>query len=263
VDHVPELVKAVLLDERDKFRKLAQVRLLGPLLGQGILTSEGADWKWQRQASAPMFRPADLAGYVPAFVGRPRARSSDGARRRPASTCRHRRGDDARHLRRRLRDAAARLGRAPRGLDPALARDLPGHGRLGAHVRGAQRAALVAETVGSSGGSAVADLRGAVAGAARNTARGGDRARSTLMQRLIAARDPETGRAMDDEQLVDNLLTFYLAGHETTAKALTWTLYLIARSPHGPRRCGGGRARDGGAPVAHEHVERLVWPRKS
>ena len=36
---------------------------------------------------------------------------------------------------------------------------------------------------------------------------------------------------MNDEQLIDNALTFYLAGHETTAKALTWTLYLLARSP--------------------------------
>src|SRR5450631_3426293 len=64
----PALVKAVLLDERDKFRKLTQIRLLGPLLGKGILTSEGADWKWQRQAAAPMFRPQELAGFVPAFV---------------------------------------------------------------------------------------------------------------------------------------------------------------------------------------------------
>src|SRR4051812_816326 len=52
----PELVRKVLLDERDKYRKLTQIRLLGPLLGKGILTSEGADWRWQRQATAPMFR---------------------------------------------------------------------------------------------------------------------------------------------------------------------------------------------------------------
>src|SRR6185369_224048 len=52
----PALVKTVLLDEREKFQKLSQIRLLAPLLGRGILTSEGAEWKWQRQASAPMFR---------------------------------------------------------------------------------------------------------------------------------------------------------------------------------------------------------------
>ncbi|HEY4997900.1 MAG TPA: cytochrome P450, partial [Usitatibacter sp.] len=64
----PALVKAVLLDEREKFGKLTQIRLLGPLLGKGILTSEGADWKWQRQAAAPMFRPQEVASFVPTFV---------------------------------------------------------------------------------------------------------------------------------------------------------------------------------------------------
>jgi cytochrome P450 len=64
----PALIKAVLLDERDKFQKLTQIRLLRPLIGRGILTSEGAEWKWQRQASAPMFRPQELGGFVPAFV---------------------------------------------------------------------------------------------------------------------------------------------------------------------------------------------------
>ena len=64
----PAMIKTVLLDEREKFLKLAQIRLLSPLLGKGILTSEGADWKWQRQASAPMFRPQELAGFVPTFV---------------------------------------------------------------------------------------------------------------------------------------------------------------------------------------------------
>src|SRR5262245_4682212 len=64
----PALVKTVLLDEKEKFQKLSQIRLLSPLLGKGILTSEGADWKWQRQASAPMFRHQDLMTFVPTFV---------------------------------------------------------------------------------------------------------------------------------------------------------------------------------------------------
>jgi cytochrome P450 len=80
-----------------------------------------------------------------------------------------------------------------------------------------------------------------------------------LLHRLVAARDPESGRAMDDEQLVDNLLTFYLAGHETTAKALTWTLYLLSRSPEWQARLAA-EVRDvaGDAPLEARHVEKLV-----
>src|SRR5690242_3066852 len=64
----PSLVRKVLLDERERYRKLSSIRLLGPLLGRGILTSEGAEWKWQRQAAAPIFRQRDLLRLVPAFV---------------------------------------------------------------------------------------------------------------------------------------------------------------------------------------------------
>ncbi|MGH8746350.1 MAG: cytochrome P450, partial [Burkholderiales bacterium] len=64
----PALLKAILLDEREKFRKATQIRLLSPLLGHGLLTSEGAEWKWQRQACAPMFRQQELIGFVPVFV---------------------------------------------------------------------------------------------------------------------------------------------------------------------------------------------------
>ena len=80
-----------------------------------------------------------------------------------------------------------------------------------------------------------------------------------LTQRLIAARDPETGASMSDERLVDNVLTFYLAGHETTAKALTWTLFLLARYPQWSAALEGEIERVvGNGPVTAGHVEALV-----
>jgi cytochrome P450 len=64
---------------------------------------------------------------------------------------------------------------------------------------------------------------------------------------------------MSDEQLVDNLLTFLAAGHETTAKLLTWALYLLARAPDWQERLRAeALAVTGGAPIAAGHIERLV-----
>ena len=52
-----------------------------------------------------------------------------------------------------------------------------------------------------------------------------------LFDLMDAARDPETGAAFSDEQLGDEVATMILAGHETTATALFWSLYLLALDP--------------------------------
>ena len=52
-----------------------------------------------------------------------------------------------------------------------------------------------------------------------------------LFDLMGAARDPETGEAFTDEQLGDEVATMILAGHETTATALFWSLYLLALDP--------------------------------
>jgi len=52
-----------------------------------------------------------------------------------------------------------------------------------------------------------------------------------LFDLMGAARDPETGEAFTDEQLGDQVATMILAGHETTATALFWSLYLLALDP--------------------------------
>jgi cytochrome P450 len=55
--------------------------------------------------------------------------------------------------------------------------------------------------------------------------------RNDLLALLFAAQDPETGLGMSDEQLRDEVMTLFLAGHETTANALAWTVYLLTQHP--------------------------------
>ncbi|HEX4620276.1 MAG TPA: cytochrome P450, partial [Myxococcaceae bacterium] len=55
--------------------------------------------------------------------------------------------------------------------------------------------------------------------------------RGDLLSMLMAARDEETGEGMTDRQLRDEVMTIFLAGHETTANALSWTFYLLSLHP--------------------------------
>jgi len=257
----PSLIRKVLLEERDKYQKLTQIKLLSPLTGKGILTSEGADWKWQRQASAPMFRPQDLLAFVPTFV---RAADDVVARWRAAPAGSVQPVDE--DMTRATFDViAATLLPSP---DAAFAGDIQGG------VRQLQRSGAWDILYVSMGfpawlprpgmfrsARAVRALRSRVLGIVkgREAERSAGEAHDDLLARLIAARDPETGRTMDDGQLVDNLLTFYLAGHETTAKALTWTLYLLARSPEWSERLEEEIARvAGNEAIRAEHIEKLV-----
>src|SRR5262249_11881881 len=105
----------------------------------------------------------------------------------------------------------------------------------------------------ASSARAAKEMRAAVSEVV-HTARPEVQSAASPAHRLTAARAPETDRAMDDEQLVDNLLTFYLAGHETTAKALTWTLYLLARSPEWTAALQDEIAHvTGGGPIGAKH----------
>lgn len=262
----PALVRAVLLDERDKFRKLSQIRLLSPLLGRGILTSEGAEWKWQRQAAAPMFRQQDLMAFVPAFV---RAIEALLARWRasPAGAVQVIDLDMARATFDVI--SATLLPSADRTVGPAVESAMRMFQRAGGWAQlyalaGAPR--WLPRPGLAAGARATMLLRSAVAEMLRErraieAGAGGGRGDvpDDLMHRLMQARDPESGQSMNDERLVDNLLTFYLAGHETTARALAWTLYLIARSPAWAAALEEEVGRvTGGAPVQSAHIERLV-----
>lgn len=255
----PALIKMVLLDARDSFAKTPlERRVLGPLLGKGILISDGADWRWQRHTAAPLFRHADVLRYVPAMVAAAEGTIADWRASAPGTT--HRIDEQMSKATFRVISETMLPG-GDTHVGPALERSnmdylspiswpiayavlgfpawMPFPGRAGMR-RAEQRMRR-----------AVADM----IRARRNAPSG----RDDLFTRLLRAQDPETGRPMADEQLVDNLLTFLLAGHETTAKALTWALYLVARAPDWEARMVDEIGRVAGTEsITPEHIDRLV-----
>lgn len=78
-----------------------------------------------------------------------------------------------------------------------------------------------------------------------------------LLTALLEARDPESGESMSDQQICDELITFLLAGHETTANTLAWALYLLSRHPDVRRRLEAEveRAAPGRAPCLEDLAE--------
>ncbi|MFN2214766.1 MAG: cytochrome P450 [Anaerolineales bacterium] len=78
-----------------------------------------------------------------------------------------------------------------------------------------------------------------------------------LLSMLIAARDEDSGEGMDDKQLRDELVTIFLAGHETTAIALSWSVALLSLHPAVRRELQAevDRVLDGSIPGAADYNE--------
>jgi cytochrome P450 len=87
--------------------------------------------------------------------------------------------------------------------------------------------------------------------------------RDDLLSLLLHASDPETGQAMNDRQIADNLLTFITAGHETTALALTRTFYPLSLHPGIEERLVGEvEAVTRGDDLSIDHIEQLTFSRQ-
>lgn len=80
-----------------------------------------------------------------------------------------------------------------------------------------------------------------------------------FLGRLLSARDPETDEPMEEEGLINNLSTLLLAGHETTAKALSWTLYLLARAPEWQEAVREENSQVAGTErISAQHIDQLI-----
>jgi unspecific monooxygenase len=231
--NAPDAIKHVLVDNFENYtRTPVSFRVLRPILGQGLLIAEGRAWKHQRRTLAPAFTPRAVMTLVPHMLA---ATDETVAKLRAASNA----PVDLREAMQRmtleiagrtmfsfgmerhgaaLRDFVMEYGEhlaRPHFLDLALPLRWPSPQDLKRARFRKRWTAFV--------GMLMAERRAA-------GKQEGAPARD-LFDLMGDARDPETGLAFTDDQLGDQVATMILAGHETTATALFWALYLLALDP--------------------------------
>jgi cytochrome P450 len=261
--HDPAAVRRVFLDNAVNYRKDdLQLRILRPGLGNGLLTAEGEDWRFQRRALAPLFSPRQIAEFAPAVHRVGRAAIERMSRRRDGAVA------DVGALMSRLTLEVLEqtlfsqgLGRDPSAFQRAVSSYFQTIGRidpldlLGAPAfvpRLRRRRGRSALEFFDSAVNAIIDKR-------RELLSEGREAPRDLLTLLMSAQDPENGRAVVDADVRANIVTFINAGHETTANALTWTLFLLSQSPEWRERAeaDADQAFDADGTVASERCEIL------
>lgn len=257
----PSLVEEVLVTGNRHFTKHYVLRLLIPLLGSGLLTSEGGFWLRQRRLMQPAFLRDRVASYGPVVI--------DYANRILAEW----HGGET-------RDLHAEMMRLTLGIAARTLLDVDAMDRAGAVARAFEQILadfsyrfesayplpLWLPTPGNRKvKQALAQLDEVIHGIIKER-RAGDAGRNDLLSILLRARDAEDGRGMTDQQLRDEVMTLFVASHETTANALAWTWYLLAMHPEAEAQllsdldaALGGRAPSAADLPRLGCAERVIW----
>ena len=253
----PACIEEILVKKAEFFRKDRINRLLSRVIGKGLLVNEGESWRQQRRLLQPAFHQRQLASYAAVMVG---------ATERAADTwqpgqVRNVHEDmmgvtmnivaqtlfsadvsaDTGHIGRTISDLMNEFGRimglAARFQPPAWV-PTPANRRLRASKQkvDAMILGIIAQRRKQSG-----------------------EAKDDLLSLLISACD-EDGSVMSDAQVRDEAMTLFLAGHETTALALTYSLYLLATHPECQARLADelDRVLSGRTPVLAD-LENLAY----
>ena len=228
----PALVRLVLGERPGDFPKSNRLREgLAPLLGgRSVFVTNGAEWAFQRRIIDPAFAGGRLRDVFPAM----RAAADAALARLPEGEqdiepeCSHAAADIIFRTLFSLpieHDTAARVFRAFRAHQDAqpvvnLAALLPWPRWLPRpHSRRTRRTA--AEIRGLIGDLVAARMQAIRAGTAPDD----------LATRIMTTPDPKTGRCFTPAEMTDQVAIFFLAGHETSAAALAWSLWLLAANP--------------------------------
>jgi len=231
----PEGVRHVLTENASNYEKGAlQRRVLGPMLADGLLLTEGNTWRRARRILAPLFTPArtQMMATRMAQVCERRVESwalQTGARVLNIDS-------EMSGLTFDILSATLfsdELDGDARGFEAALNRYLSVGARISPlDVINAPSWIPRLGRLASGDTARFFEQRvSRLVSARRARIEAGDAAPDDLLTALLSAQDEEDGATLSDREVAANILTFILAGHETTARTLGWALHLISRSP--------------------------------
>jgi cytochrome P450 len=233
----PDLIAQVLKERPMAFPKSDRVgEGLRPLLGRSVFLTNGAEWERQRRIIDPAFEGGRLRESFPAIWAAGRAATArleagcgDGSTEvEVEAEMSHAAADvifrtlfsmpiDSRTAR-EVFDAFRAYQRSQPILNAAAFLPLPRWMPRGHRRETRRRAARIRDLIGAMTRRRVADIAAGTAPA-------------DLATKIMTTPDPETGTRFDAEEMVDQVAIFFLAGHETSASALSWALYLLATAP--------------------------------
>jgi cytochrome P450 len=224
----PAGVRHVLLDNAANYPKArVEHRILGPGLGKGLILSEGETWRAHRRIMAPAFDARTVEKYAPVMVDATEklTRRWEGL----AAGTKVEMGEAMMALTLEIiarsmfsSDSDSIAGIVGQGSDRyqqvmmvGLLEFIPGIGPVWSAYKGVRGRAIMKDFNRAFHELFMARSKGANEG-------------RDLLSRLMEARDEQTGNGMSEREIRDEVLTIFVAGHETTALTMMWTWYLLA-----------------------------------
>lgn len=223
----PAAIRHILLDGLDDYPKSVVTKnLLKPAIGESLFIAEGAHWRWQRRAAAPVFSHRNVMNLAPIMT----AAAERACERITAA------GPRAVNLLDEMVTTTFDvIGDVTFSGGDTFDRDKV-HGAIDDYIAEAGKISLfdilgfpdwVPRPGRLMSGAALKEMKGIADGAIEARSRRGHEGVPDLLDLLLEGVDPKTDRRMSTAELRDNLLTFIVAGHETTALTLAWSMYLM------------------------------------
>lgn len=227
----PEAIRQILLDRLEDYPKSVVTKnLLKPAIGESLFIAEGAHWRWQRRAAAPVFSHRNVMNLSPimsAAAERTAARITEAGPRA------------VNMLDEMVTTTFDVIGDVTFSGGGTFDRDAV-HGAIDDYIAEAGKISLfdvlgfpdwVPRPGRIMSGQALKEMKALADGAIEARAQRGNEGVPDLLDLLLEGEDPKTRRRMTTAELRDNLLTFIVAGHETTALTLAWAMYLMGFDP--------------------------------